>query len=198
MTDNQTMPGFGGMPSSGTRVSASDKLPGQIAEGLGTATASTGEAQPGELGSAFPSAAPEPAKQQGLSPGVTAAFSGESLRQPRAYSTFTLPEGVIPSTWKFDDRYRSFSVVELTPSEEDKAISNAGQGVKLQQAFTEMVSSSIYMIGGERATFQNRRHWLKEIGPRGRKCVEGCFTRLNGIDDAMGEECLATKQDGFG
>lgn len=162
--------GFAGLPDGGTRVRAGDKMSG--------AAASTNVLTPDTL--------------------RALARSGDGERD---FEQYTLSADLMSLGWKkgrtqgFDpEQGRVFALVELTPEEEDKAVTAAGSGIKLQAAFSEMVKASILLISGEKATYDAKTKWLRAIGPRARKQVERAYNKLNGIEEAEGEAILATAQ----
>jgi hypothetical protein len=163
--------GFANLPrAEGTRVRSGDKMPGGQQATTGILT---------------------PATLRQL-----AGADGE-----REFVQFTLSEKLMGLAWKAGktggfppDKGAIFAMVELTPEEEDKAVSAAGAGIKLQAAFSEMVKASIWMVGGELINYDTKGKWLRAIGPRARKQVERAYNDLNGIEEAEGEAILATAQ----
>ena len=123
------------------------------------------------------------------------------MRRARPFVTFSLPEKLLGLEWQasgYGAQHLSFSMIELTPEEEERAVGLAGQGVKLQKSFSEMVKASIYKIGDEHVTYEQKDKWLSAIGPRARKALDRCFNELNGIEEAAGESVLATATHGRG
>lgn len=131
----------------------------------------------------------------------TGLLRPEQFQRERDYVEFQLPEKVLGLEWRtsgYSTEALRFAMTELTPEEEDRAVAMAGQGIKIQQSFNEMVKASLYTVGGHRVNYEEKSKWLKAIGPRARKLVERCFNELNGIEEAAGESILATATPGRG
>lgn len=129
---------------------------------------------------------------------LTSQSLGEA--QQRSFLEFTIPKSATGFEWAesgFGDSCLTFCMVELTPDEESRATTNAGP-TNLMGGFNEMVKASIYKIGGSRANYDMRGNWLRAIGPGARKIVDKCFNKLNGVEEGLGEDVLASAKPGRG
>ena len=144
-------------------------------------------------------------KSGGKLPGGMGAMLGnlretmESQRGERAFVEFTLTKKLISRDYEpqgYKDAHLTFRIVELTPEEESRAVTNAGQGMKVMAQFNEMVLASISTIGGNPANYDQKTAWLKAIGPRARKQVDRAYNDVNGIEEREGEDILATAKSG--
>jgi len=125
----------------------------------------------------------------------------EMLQRERPFVEFTLAAKLMGLEWGgsgYSEKHLRFAMIELTPEEEERAVGLAGSGVKLQKSFNEMVTASIYLVGGERVNYEAKGKWLSAIGPRARKAVDRCFNEMNGIEESAGESILATATHGRG
>lgn len=92
------------------------------------------------------------------------------------------------SNWTEDDLV--FVMVPLTPQKEEKAAQAAGMSQNFAAVFTEMQLMSIAKIGKHvvRGAGNKGRdivqRWLNDLGPRGRKYVEGAFNRMSSVAEA--------------
>ncbi len=113
---------------------------------------------------------------------------------------FTLPDSVLGLRWKKSGRPeadKTFALLEPTPQIERRARSKAG--VKAGQAdignlIDTLLELVIYAIGGKR-TMSNHdfiQKWLRDIGPKGRMCLQNAYGELASVEDEAIESFLAT------
>lgn len=117
----------------------------------------------------------------------------------REHYVFTLPEEVLPASWKREPKDRTFALTLLSVAEEESAMRSmmANGGTPDPAAVSKAwFLASVYAIGGAytRRNFDTITQWMEDIGPKGRKLLDQAHTHLHNVTPKQGEDFLATMQ----
>lgn len=203
--------------SSGVRIREGDVIPDALAQSLGLTRDQT-EAPPpqhhqaplgrpqavgpviAEAQASFGHAQPAPAPPQGF--GIVAALAA-GQRPMRPVRWFAFPPELWETMPDLKPEHRAFAICRLKVIEETRAQNNAS-GTNFFAAMTEQAKASVWKVGNDdalyplmdsSATYANG--WWEAIGPQGRQCVIRCYANRNSITDDLGEQILASGQDGI-
>lgn len=105
---------------------------------------------------------------------------------------FTIPATLVGMEWNLDKKFRTFSIAEVTPKEQDDAAKAASGNTSVLSR--EMIFRSLQYIGGKRANsdIDFRDTWWKSLGPKGRRCVEAAFLSVSSAPEEAIENFLDT------
>lgn len=92
---------------------------------------------------------------------------------------------------------KTFMLQEPTPQIERKAQSRAGLrpgSGDMGNLISALLESTVYAIGGKltKGNHDNIQSWLRDIGPKGRMCLQNAYGSLASVEDDAMERFLST------